>query len=356
MAETSELAITTNPGLESLTFDELRRRLAEDGADPQALTRVGNEMRGRVHVRFAGPRTELARSARRLRSAHHLLRPVAAFPLGPGTELADLERAVTGLSVPEMAGGPPFRITSERRGEHDFTSHDLQRVAGAVLARHYGAPVDLEGFAVEVTVDVVEQWCAVGVRLTREPLSRRHPQHYLPRVSLKPNMAYALVHLAALPADAGAVLDPFCGSGTVLLEAGAVLPEAELWGGDWSPRSVAGARANLSARDMAGRARLAELDARRMAEALPPGHFDAVITNPPFGRRLGKGVSFAGFYTRLLEQAHPLLRPGGRLVLLADKRGAFSAALERAGGYRLLHERVVDVSRLFPAIEVLERL
>ena len=355
MAQTSELAVTTNPGLESLVLDELRDRLAETGGEAEALAELSGAMRGRVHMRYAGERETLLRAARRLRSAHHLLRPVASFPLTPGRELADVEAGLAEADVVEMVGGPAFRITSERQGSHAFTSHDLQRVAGAVVAERYEAPVDLEGFAVEVTVDVVDQWCAVAVRHTHDALSRRHPQRYLPRVSLKPNVAYALVRLAELPPDTGAVLDPFAGSGTVLLEAGAVLPQAQLWGGDWDPRSVAGARANLAAWDLADRAHMTELDARHMSEALTAGPFDAIITNPPFGRRLGKGVSFAGFYARILAEAHAVLRPGGRLALLVGKRGAFHVALERTGGFRIRHTRVIDVSRLFPAIYILER-
>jgi len=175
-------------------------------------------------------------------------------------------------------------------------------------------------------------------------------------VALRANVAYAALRLAGVGPSTRRVLDPFCGSGTLLLEAGALAPEAELWGSDWRERAVTGTRANLQAAGLARRASLRQADARRLAESWPERSVDVLAGNPPFGRRLGSGMNFRDFYARLLEQIDRILAPGGRAVLLADHRVALEQAAGRQGSFRVTDTRVVDVGGIFPGITLLERV
>jgi len=290
-----------------------------------------------------------------MRSIHHILRPVADFPLPAQEPLAGLERELAGVEIPELADRPPFRVTSDREGEHAFTSHDVQRVAGAVLVERYGAPVDLRGYTVEVRVDVVGERCAVAVQLTRKALSNRYERAFAPRVALRANVAYACLRLGDIGPGTGRLLDPFCGSGTILLEAGALLPDTALYGSDRQERAVEGARRNLAAAGLAERVELSQADALALSGTYPPGFFDAMVTNPPYGARLGRGIRFGPFYVDLLTQARHLLRPGGRLVVLVRKRGAFHGSLAQVGGFRIRREQMVATSGVYPVIFVLER-
>ncbi len=197
--------------------------------------------------------------------------------------------------------------------------------------------------------------CTVGVRLTREALSHRYDRPYRQRVSLKANVAYAALRLAGVGAETAHVLDPFCGSGTILLEAGALAPGATLWGGDRLGRAAEGTRRNLEAHGLGDRAQVFRVDAQAIDRYVPAGQIDAIVTNPPFGWRLGRDVRFFDFYRQILKTAHRTLRPGGRLAILAHRRDAFRAALRRARGFRMLHVRVIDTNGVWPALFVLER-
>ena len=350
----TELALTTNPGLEDLAAAELRERLGGTRAD--TLEHLPAPFSGWVHVRCPGPREPLVTAARAMRSIHHILRPVATFDLPDEHPMEEIEARLRRMDLPELAEAPPFRVTSERQGTHPFTSHDLQRVGGAVLVERYGAPVDLEGFAVNVRLDVTGNRCAVAVQLTRKALSNRFARAGNPRVALRANVAYACLRLARLGEGTGRLLDPFCGSGTVLLEAGSLLPGLELYGSDWGARAIAGARENLAAAGLSERAHLEQADARQLSERYPPGFFDALVTNPPFGMRLGRDIQFTAFYVTLLRQAFRVLREGGRLVVLVHKRGSFNEAVRQVGSFRIRHVQVVETSTLYPAIFVLERV
>lgn len=355
IAAAGELAITTNPGLEDVAAAELGDRLAKRGLEPAALERLPGFLKGRLRVRHAAGRDELETAAARLHSAHHLLRPVARTGLPAEEPLAAVEALLWKVPLPELAEGASFRVSCDRHGSQAFTSPDVERAAGAALVERFGAPVDLTGFQVQVRVDIADDRCAIAVQLTRQALSHRFDRLFGPRVALKPNVAYACLRLGGLAAGTRRLLDPFCGSGTLLAEAGRVLPATELWGMDQQERAVAGTRTNLEAAGLADRVNLVQGDARRIGEQFPPGHFDAIVTNPPFGARLGRSINFADFYTDFLTAAAQVLRPQGSLVLLARQRGALHKALRRSGAFRVRHEQPIETNKVYPTIFVLEK-
>ena len=351
----ARLHLTTHPGLEDLVVGEVHQRVREIGLPPAVVRAHPAGFRGRVEVVAALPEAKLEGLARSLRSIHHILRPVVRLTLEPGRELAQLDEALRRADIPGLGPDRSFRITPTRHGHHPFTSLDLARVAGAAVQARTGAPVDLEGFDVEIRVDLVERDLAVAIQLTREPLSRRFAKVYAQRVSLMADMAWAMLRLAGHPGAGARLLDPFCGSGTILLEAGVVWPGVVRVGSDRDPRAVEGAWRNLVHNRLAGGARVVRADARALHRELGERDFARIVTNPPFGRLLGSRLRFFDFYTRFLDAAARVLRPEGRMVLLAQKRDALRAAVERHGGFRIVHARVVDMSRLFVGLFVLVR-
>jgi len=339
---------TTNPGLERIVCDEFEARVGMAGAaEPAAI-------KGRV--RAWAPRAVMAEIAPAMRSIHHVLRPVYAFELDAAAPLAQIHAEVGALDIPEMDGAASFRVTTKRRGEHDFHSQDVMREAGAALNARWGVPVDLENFQAEIRVDVLDDKCSVDVALTRTPLSNRHPRLRTHPAALRPNIAYAALCMAGLDDGRGLLVDPFCGSGTILMEAAEVWPRLHLEGGDWDRRPLAGAVENLDAAGLAGRARLFHRDAIELARHYPQGGVHAIVTNPPYGRKLGRAVNYPQFYRRFMESAAEVLRPEGRLVMLADRRGAVRRALRQVPDLRQVTAPVIQISGVFPSLFVFKRV
>ena len=350
----SEVIFTTNPGLEDVVAEEFVERVKAQGWEGEAQPKpygVSGYTLGRCAVGFAALRPV----AMQMRSVYHVLRPVYQFRLSPQRSLESLAEGLREVDIPELRTARSFRVSAQRVGAHPFRSPDIMRVAGAILLAKYGCRVDLTGYEINVRVDVYEDICVVSLQETREPLDRRYPRAYHHRAALKTVVAYGLLRLARLTEEEGALLDPFCGSGTILLEAAHLLPRWRLYGSDIDSRAVAGAQQNIALLGLSERIEVRRANALRLGEVYPPETFSAIVTNPPFGVRVGRDLNFRAFYNRFLREAWHVLRPGGRLVLLVRKRGAFNAVLERQRRFRLRHVRIVETSGIYPGVFVLEK-
>lgn len=349
----TDVLFTTNPGLEDIVAEEFSERLQGAGlsgtAQPKPYGVAGYAL-GTADADWATTR----RLALQMRSVYHVLRPVGHFRL-VDPSLDALAAGLRAIHIPELTTARSFRVTSQRVGEHPFRSPDIMRVAGAVLLEKYRCPVDLTEYEVNVRVDIYHDVCVVSIQETREPLDKRYPKAYHHRAALKTVVAYALLRLARLPEEEGALLDPFCGSGTILIEAAFVLPRYQLYGSDIDPRAVAGAQENIRLLGLAERVRIQRANALHLSEVYPPETFTAIVTNPPFGVRVGRELRFRAFYERFLREAWCVLKPGGRLVMLAKKRGALNVVLDRQRGFRLRHVRVIETSGIYPGVFVLEK-
>ena len=233
---------TVNMGLEDVVVNEYRERAAAADLTVTDTDDAPFGLQSYALVEVEADPDAALDVARQMRSVHHVLAPLYTFSLpGDGeAALRTVRTTVESLDVAAMETADTFRVTSVRQGDHDFTSMDVQRVAGGGLDARYDAAVDLEDYDVEVRVDVHDDRCLVSVQHTREALSRRQLVGYQPRAALKANVAYALLRLAHLDTPPDPLLDPFCGSGTILLEAADLWPETQCYGNDWDEEAVAG--------------------------------------------------------------------------------------------------------------------
>ena len=145
-------------------------------------------------------------------------------------------------------------------------------------------------------------------------------------ISLSPRLAGLLLNLAGVR-PGKVVLDPFCGSGTILAEA--LLRSCRCLGIDASKDRVRDARRNLSwvASSLRGaKFDLQTGDARELPEILGRTRVDAVVTEPlllpslearPKTETASSLVQSAGgVYADALASAAEVLSPGGRIVMV----------------------------------------
>ena len=129
--------------------------------------------------------------------------------------------------------------------------------------------------------------------------------------SIHPATAAALARYAGHLADASpAVLDPFCGCGSLLFSAEAAYPCRGLLGVDLSGKTVEIARKNAKAGN--SRARFVCRDIQRFTTERGA---TLVLSNLPFGNRVGSHRGNEALYARFVQKLPSLLAKGGAAVL-----------------------------------------
>jgi tRNA (guanine10-N2)-dimethyltransferase len=144
--------------------------------------------------------------------------------------------------------------------------------------------------------------------------SRRTPQLPFQRpVTLAPRLARALVNLAEIgPGDR--VVDPFVGTGSLLLEA--ALVGARTVGVDASASMIHGALDNFTHFGQHPET-LRQADSAEAAQGFPAASFDALVTDPPYGRASGtRGEPPDRLLNRTLASWTDRVRPGGHLGIV----------------------------------------
>ncbi|HEX7628623.1 MAG TPA: methyltransferase domain-containing protein, partial [Candidatus Methanoperedens sp.] len=109
-------------------------------------------------------------------------------------------------------------------------------------------------------------------------------------------------------------LDPFCGTGGILVEAGFI--GIKVIGGDMQRKILLGAKMNLDHYN-ADYSLMYE-DACRLA--LRDESVDAVVTDPPYGRSAAiKGESLEYMLAISMKEIHRVLKNGKRLIIVSER-------------------------------------
>ena len=318
----------------------------------------------------------------KLRSAHHLLRYHCHFPLSecvtqecpsPSDVNGEtlycyfknllLEKKVTISSLDELVGSGTFRVSCDRiGGPHAFNHTQVAAEMGGAISEYYEPRINpkMEDYDVHVRSDIVGYTVIVGTQLNVLDMSKeRHFLQFRNDVTIKTNLAYAMVRLGNIE-KGHFVADPFCGSGTLLLEALDVFDkQVRCVGLDVVKKSTDGARENAKAEGYdESVCNFICSDARGLRRYLEDESVDAMISNLPWGVRTGeKNISdLKTMYEIFLRTSWYVLKPGARIVMLVLRGLQVSRILRKLGGrYRLLSVNVVRTTNNLPCLVVVEK-
>lgn len=198
--------------------------------------------------------------------------------------------------------------------DQDINSMRLEGKLGKViLARAPQAKVSLKSPDKTFVGIITSEKLVFGLKLTEiqtRTFSERRPRKkpFFHPSAMPSKLARCMVNLAHGKAE-GLVLDPFCGTGTSLIEATFIGCKA--LGVDAQKRMILGCRKNLAHFNISAEG-LVLADARQ----LPLSHVDCVVTDPPYGR----SASTLRSTTRQLVQevlaaSHELLGSGQRICI-----------------------------------------
>ena len=292
----------------------------------------------------------------KLRSIYHVIKYIGNFEIETSLKgLQDIYEKIKRIEIEDLEKAETFRVTSERIGEHAFTSVQVQKFAGQALVEKYERKVDLKNFDVNVIVDVIGSKCFVGIQLTRESLHKRFERPFNHPAAIKAPLAYAMLRLAELK-EGEVLLDPFCGGATLPIEAAQVWDgKIKIFASDISKKYLRGAEANAKAGKVKKYIKFKLADARKLDEFYN-FEIDKIVTNPPYGVRMLKRKNLKPLYKKFLISASRVLSKEGRIVIINLKANSFRHLIFETKKFNILHERVVETGGLYPHIFVLEKM
>lgn len=217
----------------------------------------------------------------------------------------------TGITLPNGT----FRVRVKRLNQVDINCNALEKRIGEVVAERSGNRVSLETPKTELRLLVGDSThFAIRLRyVDRSVFEKRkvNERPFFSPISMHPRLARALVNLSGARRR-GILLDPFCGTGGILIEAGLI--RCRLVGSDISRKMVDGTEKNLRCYGLS--AELHACDVGQIDDFLDE-KIGSIATDPPYGRSAStKGESVSNLYNRAFEAFSRVLRKGGNLAIV----------------------------------------
>ncbi|RQD79929.1 methyltransferase domain-containing protein [Methanosalsum natronophilum] len=202
------------------------------------------------------------------------------------------------------------------RTHNNLHGENLEKKIGGIIHRK-GYKVNLQN-PDRIFRILISKRCIIGsiiVSTNRTPYEERAPHNkpfFYPGV-LMPKLARSLVNISKLKPNE-TFLDPFCGTGGILVEAG--LLASNVVGLDVQEKIISGARLNLKHYEVSHDLIVGN------ATVLPimDNSIDSIVTDPPYGRSaLVYAKNLNNLYLESLLEIYRVLKPEKIAVVVTDK-------------------------------------
>ena len=341
------------PGLEPMLRDQLEALGIQD-ADVDA-----------GGVVFHSDSRGVYRANLELGLASQVLVRVARFG---ARSLGELVRKVARVPWDELLeSGQPVRVKATCKRSRLYHSGAVEERVLRGIGEHLGAQmpqVSPKDRAMLVRARLVKDHLMLSVDTSGEPLNLRGWRKHVGKAPLRADLAQALVLVSGWDQNSP-LFDPMMGSGPIVIEAAGLARglasgrlrsfafeqarnfDQALWqeikaeaqkrarpelpfkirGSDRDPRSVASATANA---ETAGVLQDLELDQRALMDVpeLDTDGGGAIVTNPPYGHRLGDTESLRNLYQSLGKLVRNLPDAWRFALLAMDRRLALKTGLK----------------------------
>ncbi len=318
------LIATTIMGFESVLAQELK----ELG---YTNIRVDNHK-----VEFEGTLSDICKANLWCRTAGRIYIKIAEFKALTFDELFEHTQALpwsTWIGPDDQF--PVTKITSRKSAL--FSKSDCQAIvkkaiADSLLTAHKRNELPETKAVFPIRIQIENDWVTLSIDTTGHGLNKRGYRAHMDIAPLRETLAAGLIYLSRWKADRDVLLDPFCGTGTLLIEAGLIgrniapglnrtflaqswdlIPEQawitetenakdsitkteyRIFGSDHNHKTLEVANKNL---ELAG---LSDIHVQKRDISEIGSRFDQgkIITNPPYGERLSEQKDVNKLYKKM---------------------------------------------------------
>ena len=228
------------------------------------------------------------------------------------------------LFHPKKPKTPTFNCFVKQDRDRAVYRKDIAGRINAGIAAAFGKWKNTDPASIELWAFYIDEFLHLGFRLSDEKMKYRGTKPIRREGALRPTVAAAMIHVAA-PRKGESVLDPMCGTGTILAEGIAQGTGAFFTGGDIDTEAVELTMQRLNGRE----AKVQEWDATKLP--LDASSADCIVCNLPFGKQYSTETENRTLYPALVRSWTEKLKPGGRMILLTSDGTTLERALKQQG-------------------------
>jgi 23S rRNA G2445 N2-methylase RlmL len=174
-------------------------------------------------------------------------------------------------------------------------------------------------------IKIANTW-EVSVEMTVRPLSIREYRASHIRGALNPTIAYSMCILGKVE-NAHKILNPFCGSGTLLIEAVARNNNlSQVIGFDIDKEALSASYSNIKSAGLVKKVDIKSLDI--MESPSFSSKFDVIVSDLPFGMIISKYQNLEDLYKTYIELAEKYLKKDGLMVTITSQQELLTTLIE----------------------------
>lgn len=259
------------------------------------------------------------------------------YSLESSFKFIDLENILKNL--PSIEIKESFRVKCLRKGNHPFCSKDVEKKVGEYYYKK-GNKVDLENSQTVIYVEIIDQFCIIGIDLTKKKLHKR--EYHIKIHNQSPNalIAYSMIRFAKWK-DKEILLDPFAKEGIIPIEAalfGSNIPRGYLsderieeidkkiikkplniFGYDPKLNNVRSCEINSKIAEVNKQIKLSKIDIDWLDVKFEKESVDKIISTLPFISKDRDSKEIEKQYKQFFNQAEFILKKTGKMVLLIQR-------------------------------------
>lgn len=356
-----EIIAKTLQGVENILADEI----AEIGGEEITT--------GRRMVSFKGDKELLYKANFRCRTALKILKPIYKFEAGNTDELYEKAAAFEWEKIltPKSTFAIDSVVFSDDFRHSKFAAYRVKDAIADRFTNKFGArpSVSLTNADILINLHISGHECTISLDSSGESLHKRGYRTVQTEAPINEVLAAAMLKMAGWDGNSN-LLDPMCGSGTILIEAALIATntppgiyrrgyaferwndfDAELlnniynddrgekefnykiYGCDISPRAIEIARSNIK---NARLEKYIETEVRSIQEQTKPHAPCLIVTNPPYGERLAPR-DLADIYKELGSKLKHLYTGGEAWIISSSQEGFNNIGLKPSERHRLMN-------------------
>ena len=247
-----------------------------------------------------------------------------------------------------------FRVNCEHTIELEATSVDIAEQAGEYIIDKTKAKAKMNDPDIIVFVYVNDKTCFVGIDFSGFDLSKRDYKIYVMASSMNGALAYSFIRAAGFKKDS-VLLDPFCGSGIIPIEAALYSSgkspnfyrkdkfafhkfmkidldkfdnekkeiEAQIFGSDFILSAVKATRNNAKIAGIEKTLNMTKIEVEWLDTKYDEKFFDFIVTQPPIDSKQTDVKQIEKAHKELFNHAEYILKDKGRLAVIMQKTDIF---------------------------------